>query len=81
MRTLNGSQVRRSFAEVVESVGDRREVVVIVRYGRPIAAIVPVMRLTRNERAALGALKTTRPKEPVRRKPARTLHRGQQLAR
>ena len=55
---MDASAVRGSFAKVVDSVHDRDDVVVIVRYGRPIAALVPTMRLTRLERDALGSSAT-----------------------
>lgn len=68
MRMLDVSRVRRSFARVVDSVSERGDAVVIVRYGKPIAAIVPTMRLSREERGMLGSLKSPPATAPVRRK-------------
>jgi prevent-host-death family protein len=53
MRVLDASQVRAAFARVVDSVADDREAIVITRYGRPLAALVPLTRLSRIERAAI----------------------------
>ena len=55
MRMLDVSRVRSSFARVVDSVSGKNEVVVIVRYGKPVAAIVPTMRLSRGERRTFAA--------------------------
>ena len=69
MRILDASQVRRSFAHAVESVADRREVVVIVRYGKAVAALVPLERLTKEERSAVFS-RTSPAVSPVGRKRA-----------
>ena len=53
MKTINASNVRKSFARILESIEDQKEVVVIMRYRDPIAAIVPISRLDQNERKAL----------------------------
>ena len=67
MRILDASKVRSSFAEIVESVQAAQEVVVIIRYQRPIAALVPIHRLTESERKALVHLTTTaRTRKPRR---------------
>jgi prevent-host-death family protein len=42
MKTINASAVRKSFARVLESLRADAVPVVIVRYGKPIAAIVPI---------------------------------------
>lgn len=54
MRVLDVSKVRSSFATIVDRVRGRQEVVVIIRYRQPIAALVPTRRLTASERKALG---------------------------
>jgi prevent-host-death family protein len=53
MKTMDASKLRRSFARVLESVRDKKEGVVIVRYGRPVAALVPVGHLPSAERNQL----------------------------
>jgi antitoxin (DNA-binding transcriptional repressor) of toxin-antitoxin stability system len=53
MKIVDASRVRGSFASVLDAVRSRDEVVVIVRYHQPIAALVPVGRLTPRERRAL----------------------------
>lgn len=53
MKTMDASKARKSFARVLESVRDRNESVVIVRYGQPVAALVPINRLAPAERKAL----------------------------
>jgi prevent-host-death family protein len=50
---MDASRVRGDFAGVLDVVRDRGSPVVIVRYGRPVAALVPVARLTPHERRAL----------------------------
>jgi prevent-host-death family protein len=50
MKTMDASKARQSFARVLESVRDRNETVVIVRYGQPVAALVPLARLSPSER-------------------------------
>ena len=49
MKTMDASKVRKSFARVLESVRDDDEVFVIVRYGQPLAALVPIDRLSPSE--------------------------------
>jgi antitoxin (DNA-binding transcriptional repressor) of toxin-antitoxin stability system len=67
MRILDASKVRSSFAEIVESVREKPDVVVIIRYQRPIAALVPLHRLTESERKALVHLtETARSRKPRR---------------
>jgi len=51
---MDVSKVRGSLATLVESVREKGNVVVIIRYGRPSAALVPTDRLTPAERRALG---------------------------
>lgn len=41
MKTLNISDVRNSLPSVIEEVVQSNEVVVVTRYGKPIAKIVP----------------------------------------
>jgi prevent-host-death family protein len=53
MKTMDASRVRGEFAEVLDTVRDRREPVVIARYGRPLAALVPLSRLSAEERRSL----------------------------
>jgi len=50
MKTMNASHARKSFAGVLESVVRDGQPVVIVRYREPIAAIVPMSRLSARER-------------------------------
>jgi prevent-host-death family protein len=54
MKTMDASRVRGDFAAVLESVHDDGRPVVIVRYGRPIAALVPLARLTPRELRTLN---------------------------
>jgi len=56
MRILDASRVRHSFAAVVESVRDTQDVVVVVRYGQPVAALVSMRRLAEPERKTLASL-------------------------
>lgn len=49
MKTMDASRVRSEFAGVLDGVRDRGEAVVIVRYGRPLAAVVPLARLSPRE--------------------------------
>jgi antitoxin (DNA-binding transcriptional repressor) of toxin-antitoxin stability system len=51
MKTMNASTARKLFARALELVMKDGEPVVIVRYREPIAAIVPISRLTGAERA------------------------------
>lgn len=53
MRRMDVSEVRGTLATVVDRVQRKRNVVIIVRYGRPLAALVPITRLTAPERKAL----------------------------
>ena len=53
MKTMDASKVRKSFARVLESVRDDDEVFVVVRYGQPLAALVPLDRLSPSERKVL----------------------------
>ena len=41
MKTLNISDVRNSLPSVIEEVAQSNETVVVTRYGKPIARIVP----------------------------------------
>jgi antitoxin (DNA-binding transcriptional repressor) of toxin-antitoxin stability system len=50
---MDASAVRSAFASVLDSVRQKAEAVVVVRYGRPIAALVPLDRLAPHERSAL----------------------------
>jgi prevent-host-death family protein len=52
MKVFDVSKLRRSIAAIVDSVRDG-SVVVIRRYGRPCAAIVPISRLTNAEQTAV----------------------------
>jgi antitoxin (DNA-binding transcriptional repressor) of toxin-antitoxin stability system len=54
MKTMDASMVRKSFARVLETVRDTQENVVVMRYGQPIAALVPIARLSLDERTGLG---------------------------
>jgi len=53
MKTMDASRVRGGFASVLEAVRDTAETVVVVRYGRPVAALVHLDRLTPRELHAL----------------------------
>ena len=50
---MDASRVRGGFAGVLEAVRETAETVVVVRYGRPVAALVHLDRLTRRELRAL----------------------------
>ena len=50
---MDASRVRGGFASVLEAVRETAETVVVVRYGRPVAALVHLDRLTRRELRAL----------------------------
>ena len=50
MKTMNASHARKSFAGVLESVMRDGKPVLIIRYRQPIAAIVPISRLSPKER-------------------------------
>jgi prevent-host-death family protein len=51
---MDASRVRGDFAGVLDSVRDDGRPVVIVRYGRPVAALVPLARLSPRERRDLN---------------------------
>jgi antitoxin (DNA-binding transcriptional repressor) of toxin-antitoxin stability system len=53
MKTMDASRVRGGFASVLEAVRKTAETVVVVRYGRPVAALVHLDRLTPRELRAL----------------------------
>ena len=53
MKTMDASRVRAGFASVLETVRETAEPVVVVRYGRPVAALVHLDRLTPRELRAL----------------------------
>jgi PHD/YefM family antitoxin component YafN of YafNO toxin-antitoxin module len=50
MRTMKVSEARKSFARALAHVVNNDEPLVIVRYRRPIAAIVPIERVDAPER-------------------------------
>lgn len=50
---MDASRVRAGFASVLEAVRESAETVVVVRYGRPVAALVHLDRLTPRELRAL----------------------------
>lgn len=54
MKTMDASKVRQSLPSVLQAVRDREEVIVILRYGRAVAALVPLDRLSRVERESVG---------------------------
>jgi prevent-host-death family protein len=54
MKLMDASRVRGEFAAVLDVVRDTGEPVVVVRYGRPMAALVPLSRLTPRELRALN---------------------------
>jgi antitoxin (DNA-binding transcriptional repressor) of toxin-antitoxin stability system len=51
MKTMKVSEARKLFARVLESVVKDGELVVIVRYREPIAAIVPMSHVAGLERS------------------------------
>jgi len=51
---MDASRVRGDFAGVMDVVRETAEPVVVVRYGRPLAALVPLSRLTPRELRALN---------------------------
>ena len=55
MKAMNASTARKLFARVLESVIDENEPVIIVRYREPVAAIVPLSRLSAAERTAAAS--------------------------
>jgi prevent-host-death family protein len=66
MKIMDASRVRGAFAAVLETVRDKAEAVIIVRYGRPVAALVPLDRLTPRELIALekGAHPNSKNEDP-----------------
>ena len=50
MKTMDVSKVRKTFAGVVEAVRDGGDELLITRYGRPVAALVRIDRLSAEER-------------------------------
>ena len=63
MKTMDASRVRGAFASVLDGVRETAETVVIVRYGRPVAALVPLDRLTPRELLAIEQDARRRAKE------------------
>ena len=53
MKTINSSNARKSFAGILELILTDDVPMVIVRYGKPIAAIVPLSRLSMADQAAV----------------------------
>ena len=49
MKTVNASSARKELAGLLEAVVRHGEPVIIARYRNPIAAIVPITRLSPNE--------------------------------
>jgi prevent-host-death family protein len=70
MKTMDASRVRGEFAGVLDTVRDGQPVV-IVRYGRPLAALVPLSRLKSSELRALTQ-PAARSSRPADRTPARS---------
>jgi prevent-host-death family protein len=68
MKTMHASAVRGAFAKVLEAVRQKAEAVVVVRYGRPVAALVPLDRLAPHELSALERVKVPggKPEDPAR---------------
>jgi antitoxin (DNA-binding transcriptional repressor) of toxin-antitoxin stability system len=54
MKTMDASKVRKTFARVLESVCDDEEICIVVRYGQPLAALVPIGRLRPSELKVLA---------------------------
>jgi prevent-host-death family protein len=50
MKTMDASKVRKSFSRVVNAVRDGGDELLITRYGRPVAALVRIERLSPEER-------------------------------
>ena len=63
MKTMDASRVRGAFASVLDGVRETAETVVVVRYGRPVAALVPLDRLTPRELLAIERDNRRSPKE------------------
>jgi prevent-host-death family protein len=55
VKTVTVSEARKLFAQVLEAVVKDDAPIVIVRYRSPIAAIVPMSRLSAAERSAADA--------------------------
>jgi prevent-host-death family protein len=55
MKKMDASKLRRSLARVLESVRDRQEAVIIVRYGQPIAALIPMEHLSLKDRRSIDS--------------------------
>jgi len=68
MIRMDVSEVRGTLATVVDRVRRQQSVIVIVRYGRALAALVPITRLTTVERQRLTPRSNG---APVARPPAR----------
>ena len=69
MKTMDASRVRGEFAGVLDAVRDGQPIV-IVRYGRPLAALVPLSRLSSREQRALTQPSASAPR-PSDRRPGR----------
>ena len=65
MKTMKVSEARKLFARALEFVVNGGEPLVIVRYRRAIAAIVPIERLSAAERTAA---KLDQPRDGQRRR-------------
>jgi len=70
MRAMKVSEVRKLFARALELVVSKDEPLVIVRYREPIAAIVPINRLSAAERTAAKAGDSAERVRPRRRPPS-----------
>jgi prevent-host-death family protein len=66
MKTMDASRVRGDFAGVLDGVRDDGEPIVIVRYGRPLAALVPLSRLNPRELRHLNGARATAGRRPGR---------------
>jgi prevent-host-death family protein len=53
MKTMDASKVRKSFARAVEAVRAGGDELLITRYGRPVAALVRIDRLSPEERKSV----------------------------
>jgi prevent-host-death family protein len=67
MKTMNASTARMTFARAIAAVVKDGEPVVIVRYGRAIAALVPISRLAPAEQKELNSLRVVGTATPRRR--------------
>ena len=54
MKTMTVSEARKLFAQALDSVVRDDETVIIVRYRKPIAAIVPISQLPGAAQAAIS---------------------------